>query len=765
MRAAVHKTSAVKTGSDGGVRAHAGRSVRAPDRDRVASTLLAGCSAGGLDPLASPPGETGEVARAAAVTTRLGQALPLSERAFFEPRFGRDLSGVRLHTDAVGGRAAVGIGARAYTLGNHIAFAPGEYQPSTGAGRRLIAHELAHTLQRDAGRTLRRTCPSDPNRIPPGDKRDFRLAARAIRRLDAFRNLAGKDKRTARHIIAGARVSACPMFYITELRTLFDTPVNPRSRTASTMRQRSIAAADAERRRLADPVNSALAGFEETETASRSQHYRNASGYRGTQYRIDDTDPADVYVHMKVWPRPSGDGKDEDVKRTVSLEDAIETAALGSGYLLDVEFVTRGGPDVFEVGVDPSRWVDARNWVGDPGRLAHEAHHLLGLKDRYNYLGHARNRNMVLGKRLHWFREQMVRAKDPLSQTSLMGPSKSGLKLQEQDVCALASGHYRSCLVTRFAMRTASEIEAIANGLSHPYRAQHAALLRVLSDAWQRRPSQETTANCNAADPQCGQPPVGVFGDPQITAADVTRFPLANPASTTSRLLLATHAKEGQAMSDSRQIAAEAVVAQPTASASLLQRACDCGGSAGVSGKCAECAAEKSLGVQAKLTVNTPGDEYEREADQIADRVISGRQAGPISPLGSLAATGLQRQDTESDEEDVELQRQGEDEEPLQMKGGHLQRQEDDEEEETVQTKPAVSRSRHHRRSTCRGRCGGLRRPATGSIRTRLLRTAFRSRPVVRSSSHRRDDRECRPSDQRAGLHAQKPYRLRLGPI
>lgn len=76
-----------------------------------------------------------------------GQPLGRAERAFFEPRFGRDLSSVRLHTDFSAARGAVGIGARAYTLRNHIAFAPGQFDPHSIEGRRLIAHELTHTLQ------------------------------------------------------------------------------------------------------------------------------------------------------------------------------------------------------------------------------------------------------------------------------------------------------------------------------------------------------------------------------------------------------------------------------------------------------------------------------------------------------------------------------------------------------------------------------------------------------------------------------------------
>jgi hypothetical protein len=37
--------------------------------------------------------------------------------------------------------------ARAFTYGNHIAFAPGEYDTDTSAGKHLLAHELGHVLQ------------------------------------------------------------------------------------------------------------------------------------------------------------------------------------------------------------------------------------------------------------------------------------------------------------------------------------------------------------------------------------------------------------------------------------------------------------------------------------------------------------------------------------------------------------------------------------------------------------------------------------------
>ena len=86
---------------------------------------------------------------AAAGIAHGGAPLAPAERAYFEPRFGRDFSAVRIHADAQAATAAADIGARAFTLGRDIAFARDEYRPATDAGRRLIAHELAHTLQQN----------------------------------------------------------------------------------------------------------------------------------------------------------------------------------------------------------------------------------------------------------------------------------------------------------------------------------------------------------------------------------------------------------------------------------------------------------------------------------------------------------------------------------------------------------------------------------------------------------------------------------------
>ena len=76
-----------------------------------------------------------------------GAMLDPATRAFFEARFHEDFSGVRMHTDSRAAESARAVNALAYTVGRDIAFAPGRFAPATTEGRRLLAHELTHTLQ------------------------------------------------------------------------------------------------------------------------------------------------------------------------------------------------------------------------------------------------------------------------------------------------------------------------------------------------------------------------------------------------------------------------------------------------------------------------------------------------------------------------------------------------------------------------------------------------------------------------------------------
>jgi len=76
-----------------------------------------------------------------------GQTLLDSVRAYMEPRFGYDFSGVRVHTDTAAAKTAQSVDAVAYTMGNHIVFNQGHYSPDTPTGKKLLAHELTHVIQ------------------------------------------------------------------------------------------------------------------------------------------------------------------------------------------------------------------------------------------------------------------------------------------------------------------------------------------------------------------------------------------------------------------------------------------------------------------------------------------------------------------------------------------------------------------------------------------------------------------------------------------
>ena len=85
------------------------------------------------------------------VLNSAGQPLDATTRAFMEPRFGYDFSQVQIHTDARATESARAVNALAYTVGKHVVFGAGQYAPKTSEGRKVLAHELTHTLQQRAG--------------------------------------------------------------------------------------------------------------------------------------------------------------------------------------------------------------------------------------------------------------------------------------------------------------------------------------------------------------------------------------------------------------------------------------------------------------------------------------------------------------------------------------------------------------------------------------------------------------------------------------
>ena len=84
-----------------------------------------------------------------------GQPLVNSERAFFEPRFGIDLSHVKVYTGSDAIQMNRDVGAKAFTQGSDIYFG-GDNSPSN---LNLTAHELTHIVQQTSGGTLTQGAP------------------------------------------------------------------------------------------------------------------------------------------------------------------------------------------------------------------------------------------------------------------------------------------------------------------------------------------------------------------------------------------------------------------------------------------------------------------------------------------------------------------------------------------------------------------------------------------------------------------------------
>jgi len=92
-----------------------------------------------------------------------GKSLSSGERSYYEPRFGTSFEGVKIHTDSKAAQLSRSVNARAFTTGNDIYFGAGEYSPNSIQGKRLMAHELTHTVQQGGQKAARHSIQQTPD--------------------------------------------------------------------------------------------------------------------------------------------------------------------------------------------------------------------------------------------------------------------------------------------------------------------------------------------------------------------------------------------------------------------------------------------------------------------------------------------------------------------------------------------------------------------------------------------------------------------------
>jgi len=110
----------------------------------------------------------GESAIDDSTLTSGGAPLPDGVRTFYETRFDRDFSGVRVHTGPLAERFSDALHAEAFTYSRHVWMGRGN--PVTTS--RLLAHELAHVVQQGPGPSSDRNrgrrdvdTPADPEQV------------------------------------------------------------------------------------------------------------------------------------------------------------------------------------------------------------------------------------------------------------------------------------------------------------------------------------------------------------------------------------------------------------------------------------------------------------------------------------------------------------------------------------------------------------------------------------------------------------------------
>jgi uncharacterized protein DUF4157 len=110
-----------------------------------------------------------------------GQPLAPDVRTEMEARLGHDFGDVRVHTDNAAHDSAKSVSAHAYTVGSNVVFQRDMYDPSSSAGKTMLAHELTHVVQQRAGAVDGTSAPGGIRVSDPSDRFEREATANAER--------------------------------------------------------------------------------------------------------------------------------------------------------------------------------------------------------------------------------------------------------------------------------------------------------------------------------------------------------------------------------------------------------------------------------------------------------------------------------------------------------------------------------------------------------------------------------------------------------
>ncbi|MGE3615581.1 MAG: DUF4157 domain-containing protein [Gemmatimonadales bacterium] len=160
------------------------------------------------EPGASSPA-AGPQALVTSVLSTPGHPLEDGLRRDMEGHFGTPLGQVRVHTDGAAADSARSVDARAYTVGQHIVFGASGYAPHTRSGRRLLAHELAHTIQQRGARGGVQRLAIDPGGRSSRAEREADAAASSIAHGQAVPGIHRMPPALQRFFVSPEPVGGC----------------------------------------------------------------------------------------------------------------------------------------------------------------------------------------------------------------------------------------------------------------------------------------------------------------------------------------------------------------------------------------------------------------------------------------------------------------------------------------------------------------------------------------------------------------------------
>jgi hypothetical protein len=374
-----------------------------------------------------------------------GNSMDGKTQSFMQSQFGTDFSNVKIHTDGEAIQMNQELNAKAFTVGSDIYFNEGQYQPSSENGRRLLAHELTHTIQQDNG-TVRRCI--DPKKNDPW----YDKIAAKIKTLPAYTSLVADDKKVADQIIVDAKKKAGCIYYIGKLQQLFETKEKAAGDVVKENKDFTDKAVKQEKTRVSKPEEAKNLDMEKKAAdAVPAANWKKIKGkFGGGTYEVTNTDPLNIVVRVKIFLKPTGVATAADVNDIKSLQDGIEKAASRKGFIVSIQFVDKPDAETFTAEVNHEGWTVADHWsMASPRTLAHELFHMLAFEiDRYDYVEtHSTNESMLVKDRLTWFAAQLTKPVGFDNDYSIMG--LYGEHPLNDDICRIAGLDIPTCVAER----------------------------------------------------------------------------------------------------------------------------------------------------------------------------------------------------------------------------------------------------------------------------------------------------------------------------